>query len=79
MEPTIDRALQAVKAGTFKAEDYGQYSLMKYQGSALAPLGTFATKVPPELQAKVKAREKEILDGKRKIAVVETEPKSTAK
>ena len=79
MEPTIDRALQAVKAGSFKAEDYGQYSLMKYQGSALAPLGTFATKVPPELQAKVKAREKEILDGKRKIAVVESEPKSTAK
>jgi hypothetical protein len=35
--------------------------------------------VPPDLQAKVKAREKEILDGKRKIAVVESEPKSTAK
>jgi basic membrane lipoprotein Med (substrate-binding protein (PBP1-ABC) superfamily) len=79
MEPTIDRALAAVKAGTFKADDYGQYSLMKHKGSALAPLGTFATKVPPDLQAKVKAREKDILDGKYKVAVVETEPKSTAK
>ena len=79
MEPTIERALAAVKNGTFKAEDYGQYSLMKFKGSELAPLGTFATKVPAELQAKVKAKEKEILDGKFKVAVVETEPKSTAK
>ena len=79
MEPTIDRALAAVKSGTFKAEDYGQYSLMKFKGSELAPLGTFATKVPPELQTKVKAKEKEILDGKFKVAVVETEPKSSAK
>jgi basic membrane lipoprotein Med (substrate-binding protein (PBP1-ABC) superfamily) len=79
MEPTIDRALKAVKAGTFKAEDYGQYSLMKYQGSELAPLGTFAAKVPADLQAKVKAKEKDIRDGRFKVAVVETEPKSTAK
>ena len=79
MEPTIERALAAVKNGTFKAEDYGQYSLMKFKGSELAPLGTFATKVPAELQAKVKAKEKEILDGKFKVAVVETEPKSTTK
>jgi basic membrane lipoprotein Med (substrate-binding protein (PBP1-ABC) superfamily) len=79
MEPTIDRALKAVQGGTFKAEDYGQYSLMKYKGSELAPLGTFGGKVPADLQAKVKAKEKEILDGKFKVAVVETEPKSTAK
>jgi basic membrane lipoprotein Med (substrate-binding protein (PBP1-ABC) superfamily) len=79
MEPTIDRALAAVKANAFKAEDYGQYSLMKNKGSELAPLGTFASKVPADLQAKVKAKEKEILDGKMKVAVVETEPKSTAK
>ena len=79
MEPTIERALAAVKGGTFKPEDYGQYSLMKFKGSELAPLGTFASKVPPDLQAKVKAKEKDILDGKFKVAVVETEPKSTAK
>ena len=35
--------------------------------------------VPADLQAKVKARAKEILDGKFKVVVVETEPKSTAK
>jgi basic membrane protein A and related proteins len=79
MEPTIDTALKAVKAGTFKADDYGQYSLMKNKGSQLAPLGTFASKVPADVQAKVKAREKDMLDGKFKVAVVETEPKTTAK
>ena len=79
MEPTIDRAIKAVKGGTFKPEDYGQYSLMKHKGSELAPLGTFASKVPADLQARVKAREKEILDGKFKVPVVETEPKSSAK
>jgi basic membrane protein A and related proteins len=79
MEPTIERALQAVKANAFKAEDYGQYSLMKFKGSELAPLGTFASKVPADLQAKVTAKEKDIRDGKFKVAVVETEPKSTAK
>src|SRR6478672_7851637 len=79
MEPTIDRAIAAVKSNGFKAEDYGQYSLMKNKGSELAPLGTFAAKVPADLQAKVKAKEKEILDGKLKVAVVETEPKSTTK
>jgi len=68
-----------VKGNAFKAEDYGQYSLMKNKGSELAPLGTFASKVPADLQAKVNAKQKDILDGKLKVAVVETEPKSTAK
>jgi basic membrane lipoprotein Med (substrate-binding protein (PBP1-ABC) superfamily) len=79
MEPTIDRAIKAVKDGKFKAEDYGPYSMMKYKGSELAPLGTFESKVPKDLAEKVKAKEKAILDGKFAVKVVETEPKSTAK
>ncbi len=79
MEPTIDAALKAVRAGSFKADDYGAYSLMKNRGAELAPLGTFATRVPADLQARVKAKEKDILDGRFKVAVVETEPKSSAK
>ena len=79
MEPTIDAALKAVKAGTFKADDYGQYSMMKHRGSELSKLGTFEAKVPKEIVARVAAKQKDILDGKAKIAVVDTEPKSTAK
>src|SRR5690606_15187585 len=53
MEPTIDRAIKAVKAGQFKAEDYGPYSLMKYKGSELSPWGTFDAKVPKELKDRI--------------------------
>ena len=79
MEPTIDTALKNVKGGAFKAVDYGQYSTMKFKGSEVSKLGTFDAKVPKDLQAKVAARQKDILDGKFKVPVVETEPKSTAK
>ena len=79
MEPSVDRAIQAVKAGTYKAEDYGPYSMMKHKGSSLAPLGTFEKKVPADLVAKVKAREAEILSGKFTVKVDDSQPKSTAK
>lgn len=76
MEPTIDAALKKVKAGQFKAEDYGSYSMMKFKGSELAPLGSFEKKLPAELVAKVRAKEKAILDGRFAVKVTETEPKS---
>ncbi|MFO1304042.1 MAG: BMP family protein [Burkholderiales bacterium] len=79
MEPTIDAALAKVKAGKFTAEDYGSYSLMKSKGNEMSKYGTFDGKVPADIKAKVAAKEKDIRDGKAKIAVVETEPKSTAK
>ena len=79
MEPTIAAALAAVKSGKFTAEDYAQYSLMKHKGSELAPLGTFEKKVPADLVAKVKAKEKAIADGKFTVAVDDSQPKSSAK
>ena len=79
MEPTIDLALKNVKAGSFKAEDYGVYSTMKYKGSELAPLGTFEKKVPADIVAKVQARQKAILDGSFKVVVDDSQPKPTAK
>ena len=79
MEPTVDRALKLVKEGKFTAEDYGQYSMMKYKGSELAPLGTFASKVPADILSKVQAREKAIVEGKFIVKVNDAAPKSTAK
>ena len=79
MEPTIDAALKAVKAGSFKAEDYGSFSMMKHKGSSLSPLGTFATKVPADVVAKVKAREAEILSGKFVVKVDDNQPKGSGK
>jgi basic membrane protein A and related proteins len=79
MEPTIDAALKAVKAGAFKAEDYGKYSTMKFKGSELAALGTFEKKVPADIVAKVKAKEADIGAGKFSVKVDDSQPKPTAK
>lgn len=79
MEPTIERALSLVKSGKFTAEDYGPWSTMKNKGSELSPLGTFASKVPADVVAKVKAKEADIRSGKTTIKVDDSQPKSTAK
>src|SRR3954462_3085499 len=79
MQPTVDAAIKKVKDGKFTAEDYGHYSTMKFKGSELAPLGSFEKKVPADLVAKVKAREKAIQDGKFAVKVDDSQPKSTAK
>jgi basic membrane protein A len=78
MEPTIDRALKAVKEGKFKAEDYGSYSMMKHGGSELAPLGTFEARVPKDVMEKVRAREKAIREGKFVVKVDDSPPKPGA-
>ena len=76
-EPSADRAIKMVKDGKFTAEDYGPYSMMKYKGSSLAPLGTFENKVPAEVVAKMKAKEKAILDGSFTVKVDDNQPKSS--
>ena len=79
MEPTIDQALKAVKAGQFKAEDYGKYSMMKYGGSEMAPYGTFDGKIPAELKNKVADREKAILAETFVVDIDDNQPKSTVR
>jgi len=79
MEPTINAALAAVKAGKFKAEDYGHYSGMKNKGSELAPIGSFEGKIPKAVVDKVRARTAEILAGTYSVKVDDSQPKGTAK
>jgi hypothetical protein len=52
-----------VKAGEFKADNYGVYSFMKEGGCSLAPLGTFEGKDPEEAMKLVAEREAAIKDG----------------
>jgi basic membrane protein A len=75
-EPTLDKAVSEVKAGTFKAEDYGVYSFMKNGGCSLSPLGTFEGKVPAEAMALVAEREAAIKDGSFTVEIDDSEPKS---
>jgi len=76
-EPTLDKAIAEVKAGTFKAADYGMYSFMKEGGCSIAPLGAFEGKVPAEVMAKVAEKEKAIKDGSFTVTINDEEPKSS--
>ncbi|MBA3447563.1 MAG: BMP family protein [Pseudaminobacter sp.] len=76
-EPTLDKAIAEVAAGTFKADDYGVYSFMKAGGCSLAPLGTFEGKVPADVMAKVAEKEKAIKDGSFTVEIDDAEPKSS--
>jgi basic membrane lipoprotein Med (substrate-binding protein (PBP1-ABC) superfamily) len=76
-EPTLDKAIAEVKAGTFKADDYGVYSFMKAGGCSLAPFGTFESKIPDAIKAKVAEKEKAIKDGSFKVEINDSEPKSS--
>jgi basic membrane protein A len=77
MEPTIDRAIAKVRDGSFTAEDYGQFSTMKFGGASLAPFGTFDDKIPAEVKALVRTREAEIREGMYRVNVNDSEPRST--
>lgn len=77
MGPTIERALTMIRRGAFKADDYGKYSQMRYQGAVLAPLGSFEGKVPGALMARVRARQQTMLDGSFTIKLNHTLPQSS--
>jgi basic membrane lipoprotein Med (substrate-binding protein (PBP1-ABC) superfamily) len=74
MEPTIDRAIEAVISGSFEPADYGQFSYMAHGG------GSFVVDeglVPADAVEAARAKEKEILDGLFRVNVNDSEPKST--
>lgn len=76
-EPTLDKAIAEVKAGSFTAADYGVYSFMNEGGCSMAPLGTFDGKVSDEVKALVAEREAAIRDGSFTVEINDEEPKSS--
>ncbi len=75
MEPTIDKAIEAVKSGSYEAADYGSYSFMSQGGGSLAPIDPKL--VDEKTLAAVKIREQEIRDGLFRVNVNDSEPKSS--
>jgi len=73
MEATIDTAIANVAAGTFEADDYGQYSYMKYGGGSLVMDSSL---VPGDVVARVLERQAEILSGKYVVVVNDERPVS---
>lgn len=76
-EPTLDHALAELKAGTFKAADYGVYSFMKEGGCSVSPLGTFEGKVPEAAMKLVAEREAAIKAGSFTVEIDDAEPKAS--
>ncbi|MGP1396836.1 MAG: BMP family protein [Inquilinaceae bacterium] len=74
MEPTVDRAIQAVLEGRFEPADYGQFSYMSYGGGSLVMDESL---VPADVAELVRAREQEILDGLFRVNVNDGEPTSS--
>ncbi|CUH39437.1 Purine-binding protein precursor [Jannaschia seosinensis] len=76
-EPTLEAAVEAVRAGEFTAADYGRYSFMDRGGSSLAPLGTFEGRVPEDAMELLRTREEAIRAGEYSVEVDDSEPKSS--
>ncbi|MEO1159447.1 MAG: BMP family protein, partial [Pseudomonadota bacterium] len=77
MEEAIAHAIAQVKAGTFKAEDYKEWTMMRKGGASLAPYYEFEDKIPAEIKAKVEATKAKILAGEMDVTITDTEPKSS--
>ncbi|WP_346899181.1 BMP family protein [uncultured Roseibium sp.] len=74
MEPTIDKAIEAVATDSFEPSDYGPYSYMSYGGGSFVADEKLA---PADALKAAKEKEKEILDGLFRVNVNDSEPKST--
>ena len=77
MESAVNHAISLVKKGTFKAEDYKEWTMMAKGGASLSPFYEFDAKIPAEIKNKVKKTEQAILTGKLVIDINDKEPKSS--
>ncbi|WP_421783529.1 BMP family protein [Kiloniella litopenaei] len=77
MESAIGHAISQVKAGTYSAEDYKEWTMMQKGGASLAPYYEFEDKIPADAKAKVEQVKADILSGKFVVEINDEEPKST--
>lgn len=77
MESAINHAITQVKAGTFKAEDYKQWTMMTKGGATLAPYYGFADKIDSAIKTQVAALSEDIRQGKFIVEINDSEPKSS--
>ena len=77
MESAIGHAISQVKAGTYSAADYKEWTMMQKGGASLAPYYEFDDKIPADAKAKVEQVKADILSGKFVVEINDEEPKST--
>lgn len=77
MEAAIAHAINLVKEGQFKAEDYREWTMMAKGGASLSPYYEFEEIIPAEVKSKVEEVKTQILEGKMTVKINDDEPKST--
>ena len=77
MENALNHAIGQVKAGTFQAEDYKEWTMMAKGGASLSPFYEFEDRVPGEAKTQIETLTQQILDGDFVVTINDEEPKST--
>ncbi len=77
MESAIDHAIERVKAGTFGAEEYHDWTMMAKGGATLAPYYEFDSKISADLKEQVASLASDIINGEFTVEIIDEEPKST--
>ncbi len=77
MENAINNAIKDVKAGTFKAENYKEWTMMQKGGASLSPFYEFDGKIPAAAKAKVADLTQKIKAGEFVVKINDEQPKST--
>ena len=77
MEPAIGHAVNLVKSGAFKGEDYREFTMMAAGGASLSSYYEFDDKLAPEIKEAIAAKEVEITNGSFVVNINDSEPKST--
>ncbi|MCB9945722.1 MAG: BMP family protein [Geminicoccaceae bacterium] len=75
MEPSVDHAIERIRAGEFTAENYGPYSNLGAGGCSIAPMDKVL--VPEDLLARVEKVQEDIRSGSFKVGINDEEPKPT--
>jgi len=77
MESAINYAIDQVKKGTFKAENYKDWTMMAKGGASLAPYHEFEGKIDDMIKAKVAETGAAIMNGTFTVKINDEQPKST--
>ena len=74
MNPTVEYVINQVQSGAYTAQDLKDFSMVAKGGASLAPFHATESKLPADLVAKVREREKQIKDGLFRVDINEKQP-----
>ena len=77
MENAIDHAISRVKAGTFSAEDYKEWTMVSKGGASLAPYYEFDDKISADIKEEIGVRYRQILAGMISVKIDDEQPQSS--